>query len=196
MSHAKTGCLGEPSWSLDGKALIAVCDGAILSIRVADGVTKGLTKDEGIYESPIPSPDGGRIAYLFTEKKRQSYTVRKLWVMNADGSRARVLSGALDRDAAKPQWSSESRTVYFLADDRGATHVYAASHKGLLLVENLRGQLRFLRKHRGLAYAEHARRLMLVALRLRGVLVRGERGRTYREGARWLASGRVADLLT
>jgi N-acetylglucosaminyl-diphospho-decaprenol L-rhamnosyltransferase len=77
----------------------------------------------------------------------------------------------------------------------GATHVYAASHKGLLLVENLRGQLRFLRKHRGLAYAEHARRLMLVALRLRAVLVRGERGRTYREGARWLASGRVGDLL-
>jgi hypothetical protein len=77
----------------------------------------------------------------------------------------------------------------------GATHVYAASHKGRLLVENLRGQLRFLRKHRGDAYAEHARRLMLVALRLRGAVVRGERGRTYREGAQWLASGRVADLL-
>jgi GT2 family glycosyltransferase len=77
----------------------------------------------------------------------------------------------------------------------GATHVYAASHKGRLFVENLRGQLRFLRKHRGDAYAEHARRLMLVALRLRGALVRGERGRTYREGAQWLASGRVADLL-
>jgi len=36
---------------------------------------------------------------------------------------------------------------------------------------------------------------MLVSLRLRGVLVRGERGRTFREGARWLASGRVGDLL-
>jgi N-acetylglucosaminyl-diphospho-decaprenol L-rhamnosyltransferase len=77
----------------------------------------------------------------------------------------------------------------------GATHVYAASHKGRLFVENLRGQLRFLRKHRGDAYAEHARRLMLVALRLRGALIRGERGRTYREGAQWLASGRVGDLL-
>jgi len=77
----------------------------------------------------------------------------------------------------------------------GATHVYAASHKGRLFVENLRGQLRFLRKHRGDAYAEHARRLMLVALRLRGALVRGERGRIYREGAQWLASGPVADLL-
>jgi len=77
----------------------------------------------------------------------------------------------------------------------GATHVYAASHQGRLFVENLRGQLRFLHKHRGAAYAEQARRLMLLALRLRGVVVRGERGRTYREGARWLASGRVGDLL-
>jgi N-acetylglucosaminyl-diphospho-decaprenol L-rhamnosyltransferase len=77
----------------------------------------------------------------------------------------------------------------------GATHVYAASHQGRLFVENLRGQLRFLRKHRGEAYAERARRLLLVALRLRGALVRGERGRQYREGARWLASGRVGDLL-
>jgi GT2 family glycosyltransferase len=77
----------------------------------------------------------------------------------------------------------------------GATHVYAASHKGRLFVENLRGQLRFLLKHRGEAYAERARRLLLFALRLRGMLVRGDRGRMYRDGARWLGSGRVRDLL-
>jgi GT2 family glycosyltransferase len=77
----------------------------------------------------------------------------------------------------------------------GATHVYAASHKGRMFVENLRGQLRFLRKHRGDAYAERARRLLLVALRLRGALSRGDRGRMYREGASWLSSGRVGDLL-
>jgi GT2 family glycosyltransferase len=77
----------------------------------------------------------------------------------------------------------------------GATHVYAASHQGQLFVENLRGQLRFLRKHRGDAYAERARRLMLAALRLRSVVERGDRRRVYREGARWLASGHAADLL-
>jgi N-acetylglucosaminyl-diphospho-decaprenol L-rhamnosyltransferase len=77
----------------------------------------------------------------------------------------------------------------------GATHVYAASHQGRLFLENLRGQLRFLRKHRGDAYAERARRLLLVALRLRAVLYRGERGRMYRDGAAWLASGRVGELL-
>jgi N-acetylglucosaminyl-diphospho-decaprenol L-rhamnosyltransferase len=77
----------------------------------------------------------------------------------------------------------------------GATHVYAASHKGRMFEENLRGQLRFLRKHRGERYAERARLLLLAALRLRGAFVRGERGAMYREGARRLASGSVADLL-
>jgi N-acetylglucosaminyl-diphospho-decaprenol L-rhamnosyltransferase len=85
-------------------------------------------------------------------------------------------------------------TVTF-APGAGATHVYAASHQGRLFVENLRGQLRFLRKHRGEAYAERARLLLLAALRLRSLLFRGERGRLYREGAAWLASGRVSGLL-
>ena len=77
----------------------------------------------------------------------------------------------------------------------GATHVYAASHKGRLFVENLRGQLRFLRKHRGDAYAERARRLLLLALRVRAAVFPGERGRMYREGAQFLASGTAADLV-
>jgi N-acetylglucosaminyl-diphospho-decaprenol L-rhamnosyltransferase len=77
-----------------------------------------------------------------------------------------------------------------------ATHVYGASHKGRLFVEQVKGHLRFLRKHRGERYARRARRLMLVALRLRGAVFRGERGRMYREGAAWLASGSVGELLS
>jgi hypothetical protein len=74
-------------------------------------------------------------------------------------------------------------------------HVGGATHGGSLFRENLRGHLRFLSKHRGRREAERARRLMLVALRLRGLLFRGERGRLYRDGARWLASGDVPSLL-
>jgi dipeptidyl aminopeptidase/acylaminoacyl peptidase len=130
VSHAEAGCLGEPSWLLDGKTLIAACDGSVVSMQLADGAAKRLTSDPGLYEAPMVSPDGGRVAFLRTDRKPQSYTVRKLWVMNADGSRARILSGSLDRDATSPQWSSESRTVYFLADDRGATHIYASRSDG------------------------------------------------------------------
>jgi N-acetylglucosaminyl-diphospho-decaprenol L-rhamnosyltransferase len=74
-------------------------------------------------------------------------------------------------------------------------HVRGASHAGRLYRENLRGHLRFFWKHRGPREAERAHRLLLAAVRLRGVIFRGERGRGYRETARWLASGNVAELL-
>ena len=74
-------------------------------------------------------------------------------------------------------------------------HVRGAAHGGRLYRENLRGHLLFLSKHRGPRVAERARRLLLAALRVRGLLYRGERGRAYREGAAWLASADAATLV-
>ena len=74
-------------------------------------------------------------------------------------------------------------------------HVGGASHGGRLFRENVRGHLRFLAKHRGERYAERARRLLGLALRLRARLFQGERARMYRDAADWLASGRVPELL-
>jgi N-acetylglucosaminyl-diphospho-decaprenol L-rhamnosyltransferase len=79
--------------------------------------------------------------------------------------------------------------------DAECVHVGGASHGGTLYRENLRGHLRFFWKHRGPAQAERARRLLVAALRVRGVVFRGERGQTYRDAARWLSSGHVVDLL-
>jgi hypothetical protein len=84
--------------------------------------------------------------------------------------------------------------VVFVADAE-AVHVGGASHAGRLYIENLRGILRFLAKHRGLREAERARRLLLTALRVRAVVFRGERRASYREGARFLASGDARSLL-
>jgi N-acetylglucosaminyl-diphospho-decaprenol L-rhamnosyltransferase len=74
-------------------------------------------------------------------------------------------------------------------------HVGGASHGGRLYVENLRGILRFLSKHRGVRAAARARQLLLFALRLRGLVFRGKRGDRYGEGADFLASGDVPSLL-
>ena len=74
-------------------------------------------------------------------------------------------------------------------------HVGGASHGGRLLRENVRSHLRFLAKHRGMPYAERARWLLRVSLRLRGALFRGERGSQYREVSAWLGSGAVPELL-
>ncbi len=61
-----------------------------------------------------------------------------------------------------------------------------------MYVENLRGQLRFLAKHKGLKEAERARRLLLWSLRLRALVLRRE---DYRAGVRFLSSGTARSLL-
>ena len=75
--------------------------------------------------------------------------------------------------------------VWFVPDAE-VVHVGGATHGGQMFTENVRGHLRFFAKHRGPKEAARARRLLLVSLRLRGILFRGERGRMYRAAARSL----------
>jgi dipeptidyl aminopeptidase/acylaminoacyl peptidase len=133
--------LGEPAWMPNGQSILceAAADpdpehplegGEIFSVRPADGGMKQMTQREGPDEQPTPSPDGSRIAWVSADAKAQSYVVRNLYVMNPDGSRIKLLTGGFDRDVARPQWSSDSRTIYFLAEDSGAAHVYLARLDG------------------------------------------------------------------
>jgi acylaminoacyl-peptidase len=137
--------LGEPVWMPDGQSILCQAAGdpsadhpappaAVFSVRVPDGAMKQLTTTGGLDEQPEPSPDGSRIAWLSKPSPNgldgNSYRLRRLYVMNPDGSRVKQLTGAFDRDVTRPQWSSDSRTVYFLAEDSGAAHIYAARNDG------------------------------------------------------------------
>jgi N-acetylglucosaminyl-diphospho-decaprenol L-rhamnosyltransferase len=66
---------------------------------------------------------------------------------------------------------------------------------GPMYREQLRGHLRFLAKHGSERDAERARRLLLASMRLRSVAFRGDRRKTSKEAARWLATGPARDLL-
>ena len=77
-------------------------------------------------------------------------------------------------------------------------HVGGASTRaewGRMYREQLRGHLLFLAKHQSLYRAERARRMLVRALRLRALLLRGERAATYRRAAAWLASGNAKALI-
>ncbi len=124
--------LGEPAWMPDSRSILAARDDGQIYAFHLSGEVRQVTHDPGSNTNPLPSPDGSRIAWLATRPPLRSYAPAHLTVMNADGSRIRVLSGSLDRDPASPKWSSDSRTVYFLADDHGVTHVYAARNDGTL----------------------------------------------------------------
>jgi GT2 family glycosyltransferase len=82
--------------------------------------------------------------------------------------------------------------------DAEFVHVGGATTRqnwGPMFREQVRGHVRFLAKHRGPKEAERARRLLLSSLRLRGVIFPGERGRTYKEAAHWLAALPMPELL-
>jgi N-acetylglucosaminyl-diphospho-decaprenol L-rhamnosyltransferase len=83
----------------------------------------------------------------------------------------------------------------FFYPDAEAYHVVGASLDPSRFKAIVRGHLQFLAKHHGANEAERARRVMLWGLRMRGLLFRGDRGRAYRDAARWLGSGRTASLL-
>jgi N-acetylglucosaminyl-diphospho-decaprenol L-rhamnosyltransferase len=77
-------------------------------------------------------------------------------------------------------------------------HVGGATTKqnwGPMFREQLRGHLIFFSKHNGPREAERARRLILVSMRLRSVVFRGERRRSYADAARWLSGSHAEDLL-
>ena len=93
------------------------------------------------------------------------------------------------RRAADRGWS-----VVFTPDAH-CVHVGGASHGGRLFRENVRGSLRYLSLHGRPGEAERARRMLRASLLVRGTIYRGDRGRMYREAARWLGSGGVDALL-
>jgi dipeptidyl aminopeptidase/acylaminoacyl peptidase len=130
ISNAELDYSGEPAWMPDGRSVVCAAQGQLFNIRMADRAVRALTRNEMSNSEPVPSPDGNKIAWIAKQVKPQNYVVRRLFVMNADGSRDRMLSGTLDRDVMHPQWSNDSRTVYFIADDRGATHLYAGRNDG------------------------------------------------------------------
>ena len=129
------------AWSPDSKTIyvsasrIADADynlkgGDIYAFAVADGAVKQLTTREGPDSNPVPSPGGSKIAYVGHDWRFQSYNVNHLFVMNADGTGITPLTPKWDRDVRAPKWSWDGKTIYFLSDDRGVTHLYSVAAEG------------------------------------------------------------------
>ncbi len=129
-----------PAWSRDGARIYfsgirkpdaewIVQDTEVYSVAL-DGEVAALTARVGPDEGPVVSPDGSLIAYLGFDENNAAYTNVRLCVMGADGSAPRALTADLDRSAASPCWAPDGREVYFLSEDEGRTHVFAAGLDG------------------------------------------------------------------
>jgi dipeptidyl aminopeptidase/acylaminoacyl peptidase len=113
-----------PDWERDPQ------ESDVFTVDLATQKLTQLTTRDGPDNAPVVSPDGKRIAYLGFDDRLQGYQVTHLYVMDIDGQNARLVTGDFDRDVADPQWSANSREVYFSFDDRGVRKLGLTSLDG------------------------------------------------------------------
>ncbi|HEY8227668.1 MAG TPA: S9 family peptidase [Pyrinomonadaceae bacterium] len=98
------------------------------------GQVRQLTQTKGCEYDPVWSPDGKWIAYTAT--KRDVTTIDSvaedshLWVIAAAGGAGRDLTSDQDRRVRSPEWGADSRSIYFLAGDRGYSTIFRAPVDG------------------------------------------------------------------
>jgi acylaminoacyl-peptidase len=91
----------------------------VYRVTVADGEVTQLTQRLGPDGSPAVSPNGQAIAYLGFDDRYQGYQVTRLYVMDADGGNARVLTDGWDRSMGSPVWAADGRSIFVSFEDEG-----------------------------------------------------------------------------
>jgi dipeptidyl aminopeptidase/acylaminoacyl peptidase len=125
----------QPAWSPDSKQLAFTSNrskpdpdrnyNSDIWVVAADNTDKGaqltqITTNPGLDNSPAWSPDGKWIAYITQiEPRLFEYATKHVAVSPSTGGEAKVLTLSFDRISSDPQFSPDSKSIYFLADDDG-----------------------------------------------------------------------------
>ncbi|MBV8972051.1 MAG: S9 family peptidase, partial [Sphingomonadaceae bacterium] len=140
------------AWSHDGRSLIFAANrepdaelnpdrSAIWRVGIDGGAPVKLAGRVGANHEPQVSPDGRMIAFTGADDAGRAYENEQVYVMNADGSGVRSLSGSLDRSLRAPRWSADGKSIVAQFDDHGITKVarFDVSGRMTVLAEGLAG---------------------------------------------------------
>lgn len=101
----------------------------IYKVPLADGEVEQLTSEDGYWAEPSVSPDGKRIVFEGHQPSEVTYELSDLYVMNLDGSDAKMLAPEFDRPVVgDKQWSGSDLVVN--AQDTGDLRIYRISANG------------------------------------------------------------------
>ena len=129
------------SWSRDGRSMVV--DGFndstadlnyrnanIYAVDAGTGAIRRLTMQDGVWTSPVTSPDGKLIAFTGYPATKASFQASEVYVMPSDGGAMRKISGTLDRGPGQLIWAADGSGVYFSTEDHGSSNIYFAGING------------------------------------------------------------------
>jgi Tol biopolymer transport system component len=113
-------CLSQPSADAQARTVALCRGGDIMRLDVESGVITNITNSPNSWEdSPAFSPNGKLIAY------HRSGNSSEVWVMNADGTNATLLT----TDALSPHWSPDGKRIAF-SSGSGFVEVFTMAANG------------------------------------------------------------------
>ena len=136
------------AWSPDGKQIAVVTnleeDADMTHIRhiylmpAKGGELQRITEDEHTISDLSWSPDGSEIAYFGHDYHAQGATNTDIWIMQANGGKARNISSGFDRSIGRgigsdlrfstpnpgPVWSGDGKYLYFLTGVVPNSNIY------------------------------------------------------------------------
>jgi dipeptidyl aminopeptidase/acylaminoacyl peptidase len=143
---------GAPAWSPDG-SLIAFSanrtdnpdandntDIFVVEPR-AGAKPRAITTSPSSDSSPVFAPDGKSIAYLTGgDPKDIWYATNNVAIVPVSGGAPRILTGSLDRNVSRPQFTPDGANVMFLLEDGGNTHLARVPAAGGAISRVLAGE--------------------------------------------------------
>jgi len=127
--------LGEilnPTWSPDGRFIaFSAVVGGLTDIYIYDLETdelKKMTEDSFSDLYPVWSPDGQAIAFV-TDRFSTALSILsignyELALMNPETGEIQRIPGFSNAKNINPQWSPDSRSLYFISDQNGISNIY------------------------------------------------------------------------
>lgn len=147
----------EPRFSPDGKRVSFISNRVenpdlnydqsdIYVARLSGGPVKKLTSGPGGCLGHSWAPDGKTIAYIGSPAKTGQWWKynEHIWLVPASGGKPHELTREIDNhclnvtlgdvaalvfEAVQPIWTKDSKRLYFMVSERGATHLYSRSIK-------------------------------------------------------------------
>ncbi|HEY6219579.1 MAG TPA: S9 family peptidase [Gemmatimonadaceae bacterium] len=102
----------------------------IYAANLETGEIKQLTRRNGTSNGAMFSPDGKTIAFMSADSVDHSaWAESRLYMMNADGSNAHLVSGNLDRPISGLVWANDG-SLYFNVESEGSKNLYVTNSAG------------------------------------------------------------------